>query len=180
VQASNAGVTPVGSLERYDAFSLNSIAELSDSELAQRGPHTRMVNASGSAKSVVLVGVVLVPAGSGIASKSGALLQAGAAATAAPEDVPTAFAVQGNYPNPFNPSTRIVLDLPEAAAVTVRLYDVLGRAVLALPVQALEAGRQRTVEVDGASLASGTYFYVVRAVMATGSQERTGKMLLLR
>ena len=44
-----------------------------------------------------------------------------------PEEIPAAFALHGNYPNPFNPSTNIVFDLPETADVTLEVFDLLGR-----------------------------------------------------
>ena len=40
-----------------------------------------------------------------------------------------AFQLHGNYPNPFNPSTRVVFDR-SAAEVTVHIFDVLGRNVV--------------------------------------------------
>ncbi|MDE0158451.1 MAG: DUF4397 domain-containing protein, partial [Candidatus Dadabacteria bacterium] len=85
--------------------------------------------------------------------------------SAAGEELPTEFALQGNYPNPFNPSTQIRFDLPATAEVTVQVIDLLGRMVLTLPAQSVEAGANRTVELDGASLASGTYLYRLIADM---------------
>ena len=55
-------------------------------------------------------------------------------------ELPTEFALHGNYPNPFNPSTRIQFDLPETAQVRVQIVDMLGREVMSLPAQEFEAG----------------------------------------
>ena len=85
--------------------------------------------------------------------------------------LPEVFAVKGNYPNPFSGRTRIAVDLPESAEVSVRIYDVLGRRVLEI-TRELAAGAGRTVELDGARLAPGTYFY--RVVAESGGETRTG------
>ena len=42
-------------------------------------------------------------------------------------EIPADLALHGNYPNPFNPSTRIQFDLPERAQVTLQVLDLLGR-----------------------------------------------------
>ena len=63
-------------------------------------------------------------------------------APAAAADVPQAFTLLGNYPNPFNPATTIALELAEPASVGVALFDLLGRAVLTVPARAMQAGAQ--------------------------------------
>jgi hypothetical protein len=67
-----------------------------------------------------------------------------------------------NYPNPFNPRTRIEFNLPRDAQVSLRVYDVAGRLVRTL-VDGYLAGGRRTIDWDGkgdngVTLASGTYF----------------------
>jgi len=95
-------------------------------------------------------------------------------------DLPTEFALDGNYPNPFNPSTTIQFALPETAEVTVEVIDVLGRQVMTIPAQMMEAGAQRSVQVNAASLASGTYIYRVIAQTATDKMVKTGRMTLVK
>ena len=95
-------------------------------------------------------------------------------------ELPKEFALHGNYPNPFNPSTRIQFDLPENAQVQIQIVDMLGREVITLPAQELEAGANRSVEMNAGSLASGTYLY---RIMATGAEHRhvkTGRMALVK
>ncbi len=95
-------------------------------------------------------------------------------------ELPTEFALHGNYPNPFNPSTRIQFDLPENAQVQIQIVDMLGREVITLPAQELEAGANRSVEMNASSLASGAYLY---RIMATGAEQRhvkTGRMTLVK
>ena len=95
-------------------------------------------------------------------------------------ELPTDFALHGNYPNPFNPSTRIQFDLPESAQVTVEIVDMLGREVMALPVRDFEAGANRSIDLNATSLASGTYMYRVIANGAEGRYVKTGRMMLVK
>ncbi len=94
--------------------------------------------------------------------------------------LPTEFALHGNYPNPFNPSTRIQFDLPERSQVQVQIMDLLGREVMAIPAQEMEAGTNRSLKLNATSLASGTYLY---RLITTGAEQRhvkTGRMVLVK
>lgn len=95
-------------------------------------------------------------------------------------EIPTEFVLHGNYPNPFNPSTRIQFDLPERAQVTLQVMDVLGRKVIELPAQSFEAGANHTIELNAISLASGTYLYRMTATGAESRYERTGFVTLVK
>ena len=95
-------------------------------------------------------------------------------------ELPTEFALHGNYPNPFNPSTRIQFDLPESAQVMVQVVDMLGREVMVLPVREYEAGANRSIELDATSLASGTYMYRMIATGAESRYVKTGRMMLVK
>jgi hypothetical protein len=88
---------------------------------------------------------------------------------------PDAYALTGNYPNPFNPSTTIHFSLPEATLVDLMVYDVSGRLVARLSDGWKQAGTHE-VTFDGSNLASGLYIYQMRA----GDFEATGKMLLMK
>ena len=103
-----------------------------------------------------------------------------AAKGAATDETPPAFALRGNYPNPFNPVTSIRLDLPEAAQVQVSVFDLLGRQVLTPAAVWLSAGSSRSVAVDASSLPSGTYVYRVTARMAETVEVGTGRMVLVK
>lgn len=100
--------------------------------------------------------------------------------TTAAESLPQTFALRGNYPNPFNPTTNIVFDLPEAADVRFDVYDLLGRRVMALDARPFDAGAARLLAIDASSLASGTYIYRLRADLESGVQVQTGRMTLLK
>jgi hypothetical protein len=90
-------------------------------------------------------------------------------------DVPATFSLEANYPNPFNPQTTIAYALPEAAEVTIQVFDLLGQKVADLVAGNKEAGNH-TLLFDGSGLASGVYLYRMRA----GSFEAHRTMLLLK
>jgi hypothetical protein len=91
------------------------------------------------------------------------------------ESLPKEFALHGNYPNPFNPTTNIEYDLPSAVRVRLTVYDVLGRQVATL-VDADQAGGRYRIIWDAAPYASGTYFYRLEA----GEYAKTVKMIVLK
>ena len=75
-----------------------------------------------------------------------------------PETVAGDFSLFQNYPNPFNPTTAIAYALPEAAEVTLKVYDLQGREAATLVSGRMPAGEHR-YEWDASSLASGVYYY---------------------
>ncbi len=93
-------------------------------------------------------------------------------------EIPATFALHGNYPNPFNPSTRVVFDLPESSEVTVEVIDLLGRTVMRWGAETLAAGRQG-IQIDASELTSGVYVYRVLA-QGAGTYSASGKMTLVR
>ena len=81
-----------------------------------------------------------------------------------PFELPDQFVLHQNYPNPFNPSTTIGYEIREAAPVTIRVYDSLGRVVTTLVNGAVQQPGTYQVQWDGrtasgAQPASGVYFY---------------------
>lgn len=76
---------------------------------------------------------------------------------AASNEQPGTFNMSQNYPNPFNPVTVIRYQLPQAAFVSVKLYDQLGREILQLFAGERQAGFYE-LTVDGTNLASGIYY----------------------
>ncbi len=89
--------------------------------------------------------------------------------------LPTAFALHGNYPNPFNPTTTLRVNMPEAAELSVRVYDLTGRVVMQLPARNLQAGRHN-ITLDASRLGSGVYLYR----LSTGTWAASGKMTLVK
>jgi len=100
--------------------------------------------------------------------------------TLPPLDLPTEFTLHGNYPNPFNPSTQVAFDLPEPAMVRLEINDLLGRNVLTLVKQKIEAGRHKTMVVDIPDLVSGTYLYRLIAVYGGKEHVRYNQMMLIK
>ncbi len=85
---------------------------------------------------------------------------------------PNNFALQQNYPNPFNPSTVISYQLPVISKVTLRIYDVLGREVATLVNEEQSAG-WKEVEWNASGVASGIYFYRIKAGFFTALKKMT-------
>ncbi|MEZ4388285.1 MAG: FlgD immunoglobulin-like domain containing protein [Candidatus Krumholzibacteriia bacterium] len=92
------------------------------------------------------------------------------------EDTP-AVTTATCYPNPFNPSATIELNLARAGGVTVAIYDVRGALVRELLRAELDAGPHRVVwdgaNAQGRQVASGVYVYEVKAPGTTLVQKLT-------
>jgi hypothetical protein len=91
------------------------------------------------------------------------------------EAVPSTFRLDQNYPNPFNPSTTIHYDLQKSGFVTLKVYNVLGQEVADLVNEVRQTGTYK-VTFNASSLASGVYFYTLKA----NNFAETRKMLLLK
>ncbi len=89
--------------------------------------------------------------------------------------LPQGFALEQNFPNPFNPTTEIQFSIGKAGFTTVRVYDMLGREVAQLVNEQLQSGTY-TATFDAAQLPSGTYVYEV----VSGDVRLTKKMMLLK
>lgn len=75
---------------------------------------------------------------------------------------PTDFVLHTNYPNPFNPETNIRFEIPKSSKVNLSVYNSLGQFVTTLVEGTFETGTyERTF--NARNLASGIYFYVLRA-----------------
>jgi hypothetical protein len=68
------------------------------------------------------------------------------------------FSLGDNYPNPFNPSTKIEFSVPEDGIATLKVFNMLGQEVATLFNGQAEAGRYVQATFDAASLPSGIYF----------------------
>ncbi len=95
-------------------------------------------------------------------------------------DVPGYQLSVGNYPNPFNPTTRISYVLEKAGQASVRVYDLQGRLVRELVSGTRPAGPGTVTwdgnDADGLRAASGVYFVQV----LSGGQRADHKMILLK
>ena len=82
--------------------------------------------------------------------------------------VPSNFELKQNFPNPFNPSTKITYNVPLDGIITLIVYDIMGRKVFTLVNENKKAGSYE-VTLDGSPLASGTYFCKMTAKNFTSS-----------
>jgi carboxypeptidase T len=90
-------------------------------------------------------------------------------------EVPERFSLSQNFPNPFNPVTKINYDLPKAGFVTMKIYDVTGKIVANLVSQNQNAGRY-SVDFIASDFPSGTYFYKLEA----GEYNDVKRMVLVK
>ncbi len=80
-----------------------------------------------------------------------------------------------NFPNPFNPTTKIEFTVPSSGNVKIAIYDMLGREIQSVLNKEMESGSYSVV-LDGRNLASGIYFYK----LAFNGQVVTKKLTLLK
>lgn len=73
------------------------------------------------------------------------------------------YGLQQNYPNPFNPTTTFQFALKSTGFADLSVYNSLGQKVCALFNGTITGGILYTLPFDAKELASGTYFYVLRA-----------------
>lgn len=95
-------------------------------------------------------------------------------------DLPNSFSLSHNYPNPFNPETRIDYALPRGCNVKLIIYNILGQKVKTL-VDEFQIAGFKTVRWNGRDdqrqeCGSGIYFYRLEA----GEFSQTNKMILLK
>jgi len=98
------------------------------------------------------------------------------------------YSISNNYPNPFNPITKIRYSVPQLAQVQIKIFDVLGKEIAILVNEEKPAGNYE-VEFNshsdaGQNLPSGVYFYQLRIRdPETSSGQgfvKTKKMILLK
>ena len=89
---------------------------------------------------------------------------------------PEPFALEQNYPNPYNPITTMSFVISNSSLVTLKVYNTLGQEVATvIDHHLVEKGRQE-VKFDGSILGSGVYFYRLESGRATA----TRKMLIVK
>ena len=92
--------------------------------------------------------------------------------------IPTEFALYHNYPNPFNPVTKISFDLPKDGKVKLIVYDILGREITRLLNNEYRPAGKHVIEFNAVNLglSSGVYFYRIEV----GDFVNVKKMLLIK
>lgn len=90
-------------------------------------------------------------------------------------EIPSEYSLEQNYPNPFNPVTYITFSIPQSTAVTLTVYDVIGKQIEILVDEVKSAGSY-TITFDGTKLNSGIYFYK----LSSENQVYMKKMTLIK
>ncbi len=91
-------------------------------------------------------------------------------------ELPNSFELDGNYPNPFNPTTNISFRVADNSHVRVTVFDVLGRKVATLTDQAYTRGTHQ-IQWDASAASSGQYIYRMEA---NGNMVGVKSMILLK
>ena len=93
---------------------------------------------------------------------------------------PTAFSLEDNYPNPFNPDTKFRYSLAEGENVSITIYDISGTKIIELINRYQNAGTYEATwngtDESGQLVASGTYIYTFNA----GNFTQSKKMVLMK
>ena len=95
-------------------------------------------------------------------------------------ELPEAFTVVGNYPNPFQTVTQVAFHLPWSAGVRGEVIDLIGRRVLTIQETRVEAGWTKTIQINGASLPPGTYLYRLMTDSDSGNSVQVGRLVRIR
>jgi len=116
-----------------------------------------------------------------LAGATGELIQVVARTTSSElKVVPGNFALHQNFPNPFNPSTEIRFDLPEAGRVDLAIFNLMGQKIRTLSADQMTPGYHAIVWDGtndlGSQVATGMYFYSIQ----TKGFNATKKMLFLK
>ncbi|MBK8980890.1 MAG: T9SS type A sorting domain-containing protein [Ignavibacteria bacterium] len=90
--------------------------------------------------------------------------------------VPDDFSLAQNFPNPFNPNTRIRFDIKNTTTVTLKVFNANGQEVAVLVNNEIVTPGTKEVTFIGNNLSSGIYFYTLLA----GEFKETKKMMLIK
>jgi hypothetical protein len=95
-------------------------------------------------------------------------------------ELPAQFSLSANYPNPFNPETRISYFIPKASHVRLEIFNILGQSIRTLVDEEQMAGGKEVTwdgrNENGSEVASGVYLYRLEA----GNLSQSKKMVLIR
>ncbi len=98
----------------------------------------------------------------------------------ADENFPTQFSLSANYPNPFNPETKIDYSINRSCQVKLEIFNILGQKIKTLVDEHQSVGKKDVVwdgrNENGEQVTSGVYFYRIQA----GDYSQTKKMVLMK
>jgi photosystem II stability/assembly factor-like uncharacterized protein len=90
-------------------------------------------------------------------------------------NIPNSYSLRQNFPNPFNPVTKISFSIPKSEIIKLSVYDINGRLIQTLFSGQIDAGSYE-LNFDATGLPSGLYFYKLESESFSG----TKKMILLK
>ncbi len=90
-------------------------------------------------------------------------------------EIPKVYKLYVNYPNPFNPVTKIKFDIPKSAYTEIKIYDNLGREIYTLVSEEMTAGKYET-DWNASNYPSGVYYYK----LTSGDYSDSKKMVLVK
>lgn len=91
-------------------------------------------------------------------------------------EVPGTYALHQNFPNPFNPETKIKFELPKSGNVSLKVFNSIGQQVAVLANNEFTTAGYKEVSFNASNLPSGVYFYSITA----GDFSKTLKMVLVK
>lgn len=91
------------------------------------------------------------------------------------DNIPLVYALNQNFPNPFNPTTQITYSIVDQTHVTLEVFDILGRRVSMLVNESKSPGRYQ-ISFDASRMSSGVYIYRLTA----GDFTSTRQMMLVK
>ncbi len=103
------------------------------------------------------------------------------------EQIVEQYELLGNYPNPFNPSTKIRYAIPFTSKVNLEIYDVAGKIIKSFEISSQSTGNHEIIwngtNINGNRVASGIYLYKLHIESLEGNGEtfeKTAKLLLIK
>ncbi|NOS84409.1 MAG: T9SS type A sorting domain-containing protein [Ignavibacteria bacterium] len=91
-------------------------------------------------------------------------------------EVPGSYSLNQNFPNPFNPVTKIRFAIPKQSNITLEVYDVTGKLVSIIAKNVTVTAGIKEVEFNASNLPSGVYFYSLKSE----NFSETKKMILVK
>ena len=96
------------------------------------------------------------------------------------DNVPDSYLLHQNFPNPFNPKTKIRYDLQKSGFVNIDIYNVIGKHIKSLVNEKQEIGYQsvywNATDASGQPVPAGLYIYTIQ----TDDFSSTKKMILVK
>jgi len=91
--------------------------------------------------------------------------------------IPDNFNISQNFPNPFNPETKIEYSLPEAGFVRLEVFNILGQSISVIKDEFSDAGFY-SFTFNASQLSSGVYFYKIDYRTITATHSAVKKMII--